>query len=75
MYKHVWLIEEPIYFYDRPIRPNKIKIAYMRACMKWYNDYLKSHGISVTYAEYEDALKKDYRQTGDEIKYLCNGIW
>lgn len=71
-HSHVILIEEPIYFYDpvhRPIRPNKIKIAYMRACMRWYHDFLKSHGISVTYVEYEEVLKNGYRAIQGPISY------
>ena len=39
----VFLVEDPIYFNgsgrpDGPIRPNKIKIAYLRAASKWYFD-------------------------------------
>ena len=58
--RHVIVIEEPIYFYDRsirPIKPCKIKIAYMRACMKFLEHSLKNtkHTIHVTYVEYKDA--------------------
>ena len=34
--KHIYIIEEPHYFSTNEIKPNKIKIAYLRACMKYY---------------------------------------
>ena len=56
-YTHTYVIEEPVYFYDakyHPYRPNKIKIAYMRACMRYYFDHcVKS---PKTYVGYEDIL-------------------
>ena len=33
---HIYLLEEPHYFSTNYIKPNKIKIAYLRACMKYY---------------------------------------
>ncbi len=54
-YDKVYLVEEPIYFYDpvyKPFKPNKIKIAYMRACMKYYKRYLEKHDINVEYIDY-----------------------
>ena len=33
-YDEVWIIEEPHFFSTPNIKPNKIKIAYLRACMK-----------------------------------------
>jgi deoxyribodipyrimidine photolyase-related protein len=59
-YTNVFLIEEPIYFYDpiyKPFRPNKIKIAYMRACMKYYYNTLSKNNINISYITYEEALK------------------
>ena len=44
-FKDIFLIEEPHYF-SETIKPNKIKIAYMRACMLFYYDYLKNNGIN-----------------------------
>jgi len=52
----VYLIEESIYYYDsiwRPIKPSKIKIAYLRACMRSYYDLLKdNHDGGLRYIEY-----------------------
>ena len=57
----VLLVEEPIYFYDkryRNIRPNKIKLAYMVACMKSFYNKFKSLGYSnISYVSYNDVSK------------------
>ena len=56
---HTYLIEEPIFFYDpvyHPYRPNKIKIAYMRACMRYYFDHC-IRGPK-TYIEYQDLITR-----------------
>jgi deoxyribodipyrimidine photolyase-related protein len=69
-YKKIFLIEEPIYFYDkdyRPIKPNKIKIAYLRACMKCYFDKLKKIKLNVEYIEYKDILTNGYSFITDKI--------
>lgn len=55
---HVFIIEDPFYFYDplhRPIKPNKIKIAYMRACMKYLESCLETV-TDVTYVDYNQSL-------------------
>ena len=72
-YKTIYIIEEPIYFYDpeyRQIKPNKIKIAYIRACMKWYTDWLHSQvkKINIMYLEYEQILQQKYKFIGGELK-------
>ncbi len=57
-YEKVYLLQEPIFFYDakyRPIRPNKIKIAYMKACMDVYFETLKKNKINVQYIFYEQV--------------------
>ncbi len=59
-YDKVFLIEEAIYFYDpiyKPFKPNKIKIAYLRASMKYYYDLLIKNNINIEYIEYNDTLK------------------
>lgn len=66
-FKTIYIIEEPIYFYDskyRQIKPNKIKIAYMRACMKWYTSWLQSqikNKKSIIYIEYDQIIKYKYK--------------
>jgi|UniRef100_A0A6C0BGS1 deoxyribodipyrimidine photolyase-related protein len=52
----VYIIEEPLFFYDkqRPLHYNKIKLAYLVACMRYYYDYLKQlKSINVVYVEYD----------------------
>jgi len=52
-FNEVFIIEEPYYF-SSIIKPNKIKIAYMRACMKYYYDDLKNNNINVIYINFEE---------------------
>jgi deoxyribodipyrimidine photolyase-related protein len=58
-YKEVFLIEEP-YFFSDIIKPNKIKIAYMKACMMYYYDDLKLNGINVIYKTFDEIIKNGY---------------
>lgn len=59
-YDHIYLIEEPIFFYSklRPLKFHKLKLLLHRASMKYYFDYLKNRKVKVTYIDYSD--KKDY---------------
>jgi len=62
-YKEIWIVEEPHYFSTESIKPNKIKIAYLRACMRLYYDNLKKLGIKVIYKDYQNSLltqKEEY---------------
>jgi len=59
-YSYIYLIEEPHFFSNAEIKPNKIKIAYMRACMRFYYDKLKKEGFKVNYIEYSQLLKNNY---------------
>ena len=43
--KQVYLIEEPIYFTN--YNYHKLKLAYHRATMKYYYDYLKKNKIKI----------------------------
>lgn len=64
-YREVIIVEEPMFFYDsewRPIRPNKVKLAYMVACMKAFYGYLKQFHKNVKYIPYNkvnNVLKHD----------------
>ena len=58
-YKEIFLLEEPHYF-SSDIKPNKIKIAYMRACMLCYYDYLKANHINVIYKSFAEIIKTNY---------------
>ena len=48
--KKVHLIEEPRYFTD--FSYHKLKLAFHRATMKCYYDYLQENDIDVEYIEY-----------------------
>lgn len=56
--KKIYLIEEPRYFTD--FKYHKLKLAYHRATMKSYYDYLKNNKLDVTYIEFheKDIYKK-----------------
>lgn len=57
-YEAVYILEEPLYFYDKIYRPynyNKTKLVYMRSCMKSYYDYLQKYNINVSYINYDEV--------------------
>ena len=58
--KKVYLIEDPRYFTD--FKYHKLKLAYHRASMKNYHDYLKKNKINVTYIEFKDATPEFYKK-------------
>lgn len=53
-YNNIYIIEDEIYFKKKT---NKVKLAYMRACMKFYEEYLKSLGYKPIYINYKNSLK------------------
>lgn len=53
--KNVYLIEDPIYFTD--FKYHKLKLAYHRASMKYYESYLKKKNINVSYIDFLDTKK------------------
>ena len=59
-YSKIYLLEEPHYFSTTEIKPNKVKIAYMRSCMKFYYDKLKKEGFKVIYKNYSSLIKNNY---------------
>lgn len=75
-FKEIFIIEEPYYFSTTEIKPNKIKIAYMRSCMRYYYDYLKSQikNSKITYIEFKDLINdKDYLFL-KKNKFICYDI-
>ena len=56
----VYLIEDPRYFTDYSY--HKLKLAYHRASMKSYFDYLKSNNINVEYFEFHEDLEIFYKK-------------
>jgi deoxyribodipyrimidine photolyase-related protein len=54
-YKTIYLVEEPRFFTD--FRFHKLKLAYHRATMKKYYDYLKDNKLNVKYVEFDDVKK------------------
>ena len=59
-YSQIYLIEEPHFFSTPEIKPNKIKIAYMRSCMRFYYDKLKKEGFNIIYQDYSTLIKSNY---------------
>jgi len=57
--KTVYLIEEPRYFTD--FKYHKLKLAYHRATLKSYYDYLLKNKINVTYFEFNDINDTFYK--------------
>ena len=53
-YDKIIIYEEPHYF-SSDIKPNKIKIAFLRSCMKCYYDKLKKEGFNITYVEFHQS--------------------
>ena len=49
----IYIIEDPIYFTD--YKYHKLKLAYHRATMKTYYDYLKKNKLNPTYLNFKDA--------------------
>ena len=68
--KIVYLIEEPRYFTD--FKYHKLKLAYHRASMKSYYDYLHSNNISVTYIEHNTNINKLYKDLYKKIHSISN---
>ena len=56
--KKVYLIEDPIFFLD--FQYHKLKLAYHRATMKKYQEYIKNKNINITYINFENATKDFY---------------
>lgn len=64
-WENIYIVEHPLFFYDakdRPYRTHKLKIAYLRACMKAYQDYLVNDRklSNVQYIEYSQATQKKF---------------
>ena len=54
----IYLIEEPIFFSDYKF--HKLKLAYHRATMKKYYDYLKKKKLNVKYINFHEITNKFY---------------
>jgi deoxyribodipyrimidine photolyase-related protein len=71
------VLEEPVYFYDKQVRPfkfHKMKLSFHRATMRAYFEKLKkrfnrSNDPSVSYVAYEDADKfyKQLKESKDHV--------
>ena len=67
--KKIYIIEENRFFTD--FKYHKLKIAYHRASMKYYFDFLKSHNINVYYIDFNSNLNNFY----NELNSLENNIY
>jgi len=69
-YKKIIIYEEPHYF-SSDIKPNKIKIAYLRACMKYYcNNIITKEKIKNI--SYYECIDKDVLNSNNN--YFCYEI-
>jgi deoxyribodipyrimidine photolyase-related protein len=70
----VYLIEDDLFFQQYSF--HKIKIAYHRASMKWYSDYLKNKGYKVIYIESKtkscnlDSLFQEIAKSGIQSVFI-----
>ena len=55
----IYLIEEPTYF--TKYKFHKLKLAFHRASMKSYYNYLKQKGLDVKYYEFKDNYLSDLK--------------
>ncbi len=69
-YDNIYMIEDPHYFSTDEIKPNKIKIAYLRACMKYYHNDLIKNKINknkIHYIEFSSLNLNSYPVTNADI--------
>ncbi len=70
----IYICEDPIYFYDpihRPVRPNKIKIAYMRACMRFFYEKISKLHNHVKYFDYAYMMAYNYSFVPKNSHVIC----
>ena len=65
--KHVYLIEDSIFFTD--YKYHKLKLAYHRATMKYYYQYLKKKNIKVDYIDFQDVSSNFYQKLASQKIY------
>lgn len=58
-YETIYLIEEPRYFTDYSF--HKLKLAYHRASMKYYESYLKKNKLNIKYIEFHEVNNDFYK--------------
>jgi len=66
--KKIYLIEEPRFFTD--FKYHKLKLAYHRATMKSYYNYLISNKLEVIYIEFKDINNKFYKDLSKKYKNI-----
>ena len=66
----VFLIEDPLFFVatkERPFHPNRVKIGYMRACMKHYESILQKK-LGISKIQYIDSTRFNQNKTYTFLK-------
>lgn len=66
--KKIYLIEEPRFFTD--FKYHKLKLAYHRATMKSYYNYLDSNKIDITYIDFNNVSNKFYKDLAKKYKNI-----
>lgn len=67
-YETIYLIEEPRYFTDYSF--HKLKLAYHRASMKYYESYLKKNKLNVKYIEFHKVNKDFYKSLNKKYDFI-----
>lgn len=76
-YESIYIVEEPVFFYDpvfRPnIRPNKVKLAFLRAAMRCYYDTLTARFPKkrIEYIAYKRCVSENYAFLKDYEQVTC----
>jgi deoxyribodipyrimidine photolyase-related protein len=72
--KKIYLIEDPRFFTD--FKYHKLKLAYHRATMKKYHDFLKSKKINTTYVEFHEVPQfyKELNPQSVTTYDLCDNV-
>lgn len=68
----IYLIEEPIYFTKYNF--HKMKLAYHRATMKYYRDYLNGKGFTIKYIPFDKVNDNFYKNIKSENIVIYNPI-
>jgi len=67
-YDMIYLLDEHLYF-TGDIKPNKIKIAYLKSCLLGYYDLLKKHKLNVKYYTFDEMYNFKLNNTDTYYSY------
>lgn len=74
---HIFLVEDPLFFYDaknRPFKTHKLKMMFHRASLKYYKTFLEGNGFkNVHYVEY-DAFTENQNQNHNRLQSIMKSV-